>query len=202
MSWPVKTCLSPVSAGVPGYFTRTTRPVPLSSKTPAGTEVHLPKCERPLASRSVSRRARAFCAAALSKGRKPDAGTVMERSHTPLSTWFWGAYLIASQTPECRLFNFSGSSVCRAMRRPRYLHKLRAGMVRPERDKIGGKPKNMSKWMKLGSEDGPAAKAGASITRFSSLAPWSASPQAGNQARQSERRSLRGRVRLAVRPRP
>jgi hypothetical protein len=26
-------------------------------------------------------------------------GTVMERSHTPLSTWFWAAYLIASQTP-------------------------------------------------------------------------------------------------------
>ena len=25
-------------------------------------------------------------------------GTVMERSHTPLSTWFWAAYLAASQT--------------------------------------------------------------------------------------------------------
>src|ERR1019366_2802730 len=27
------------------------------------------------------------------------AGTVMEGSDTPLSTWFWAAYLIASQTP-------------------------------------------------------------------------------------------------------
>ena len=27
-------------------------------------------------------------------------GTVMERSHTPLSTWFWAAYLVASQTPR------------------------------------------------------------------------------------------------------
>jgi hypothetical protein len=26
-------------------------------------------------------------------------GTVIERSHTPLSTWFWAAYLVASQTP-------------------------------------------------------------------------------------------------------
>ena len=26
-------------------------------------------------------------------------GTVMERSHTSLSTWFWAAYLVASQTP-------------------------------------------------------------------------------------------------------
>ncbi|SDD82396.1 Transposase zinc-ribbon domain-containing protein [Rhodospira trueperi] len=25
-------------------------------------------------------------------------GTVMERSHTPLSVWFWAAYLVASQT--------------------------------------------------------------------------------------------------------
>src|ERR1019366_8775197 len=27
------------------------------------------------------------------------AGTVMERPHTPLSVWFWAAYLVASQTP-------------------------------------------------------------------------------------------------------
>lgn len=27
-------------------------------------------------------------------------GTVMERSHTPLSTWFWAAYLVASQDPR------------------------------------------------------------------------------------------------------
>ncbi len=27
------------------------------------------------------------------------AGTLLERSHTPLSTWFWAAYLVASQTP-------------------------------------------------------------------------------------------------------
>jgi hypothetical protein len=26
-------------------------------------------------------------------------GTVMERSHTPLSVCFWAAYLVASQTP-------------------------------------------------------------------------------------------------------
>ena len=27
------------------------------------------------------------------------AGTVMQDSHTPLSIWFWGAYLVATQTP-------------------------------------------------------------------------------------------------------
>jgi|TARA_Y100000815_G_scaffold272447_1_gene301394 hypothetical protein len=34
-------------------------------------------------------------------------GTVMERSHTPLSTWFWAAYLVASQTQACRRFSSS-----------------------------------------------------------------------------------------------
>jgi hypothetical protein len=27
------------------------------------------------------------------------AGTIMERTHTPLNVWFWAAYLVASQTP-------------------------------------------------------------------------------------------------------
>ena len=69
------------------------------------------------------------------------AGTVMERSHTPLLTWFWAAYLIASQTPGMSAVQFQ-----RQLGLSRYetafgiLHKLRAGMVRPEHDKIGGKP--------------------------------------------------------------
>src|SRR3974390_2724387 len=69
------------------------------------------------------------------------AGTVMERSHTPLSTWFWAAYLIASQTPGMSAVQFQ-----RQLGLSRYetafgiLHNLRAGLGRPERDKIGGKP--------------------------------------------------------------
>ena len=65
----------------------------------------------------------------------------MERSHTPLSTWFWAAYLMASQTPGMSAVQFQ-----RQLGLSRYetafgiLHKLRAAMVRPERDKIGGKP--------------------------------------------------------------
>jgi hypothetical protein len=68
------------------------------------------------------------------------AGTVMQSSHTPLSTWFWGAYLIATQIPGQSAVQFQ-----RQLALPRYetafqiLHKLRAGMVRPERDPIGSK---------------------------------------------------------------
>jgi hypothetical protein len=67
------------------------------------------------------------------------AGTVMERTHTPLSTWFWAAYLVSSLTP-----GMSARQMQRQLGLSRYetafqiLHKLRAGMVRPERDRIGG----------------------------------------------------------------
>ena len=69
-------------------------------------------------------------------------GTVMERSHTPLSVWFWAAYLVASQTPGMSAVHFQ-----RQLGLTRYetafgiLHKLRAGMVRPDQDRIGGRPK-------------------------------------------------------------
>lgn len=65
-------------------------------------------------------------------------GTVMERSRTPLGTWFWAAYLVASQTKGMSAVRFQ-----RQLGLSRYgtafgiLHKLRAGMVRPDRDRIG-----------------------------------------------------------------
>jgi hypothetical protein len=70
------------------------------------------------------------------------AGTVMERSHTSLSVWFWAAYLVASQTPGMSAVQFQ-----RQLGLTRYetafaiLHKLRAGMVRPDQDRIGGQAK-------------------------------------------------------------
>jgi hypothetical protein len=66
----------------------------------------------------------------------------MQQTHTPLSTWFWGAYLVTTQTPGQSALQFQ-----RQLGLPRYetafqiLHKLRAGMVRPERDRIGGEHK-------------------------------------------------------------
>jgi ISXO2-like transposase domain len=62
----------------------------------------------------------------------------MRSSHTPLSVWFWGAYLMTTQTPGQSALQFQ-----RQLGLSRYetaftiLHKLRAGMVRPERDMIG-----------------------------------------------------------------
>src|ERR1700684_1050755 len=66
-------------------------------------------------------------------------GTVMERSHTPLSIWFWAAYLVASQTPGMSAVQFQRQlGLSRYETAFQILHKLRAGMVRENRDRIGG----------------------------------------------------------------
>lgn len=66
------------------------------------------------------------------------AGTVMKDSHTPLSVWFWGAYLVATQTPGQSALQFQRQlGLSRYETAFQMLHKLRAGMVRPERDAIG-----------------------------------------------------------------
>jgi transposase-like protein len=67
------------------------------------------------------------------------SGTVMQSTHTPLSTWFWGAYLTTTQTPGQSALQFQRQlGLTRYETAFQILHKLRAGMVRPERDTIGG----------------------------------------------------------------
>lgn len=68
------------------------------------------------------------------------AETVMHRSKTSIHVWFWAAYLIATQTP-----GVSATELQKQLGISRYetsfqlLHKLRAVMVRPGRDKMGTK---------------------------------------------------------------
>lgn len=69
------------------------------------------------------------------------AGTAMERTHTPLSVWFWAAYLVASQTPGISAVQFQRQlGLSRYETAFQILHKLRVGMVRPDQDRIGGSP--------------------------------------------------------------
>ena len=71
------------------------------------------------------------------------AGTVMERTKMPLSTWFWGAYLVASMTPGMSAVQFQRQLGISCYETAfQLLHKLRAGMVRSDRDRIGGTPKD------------------------------------------------------------
>ena len=63
------------------------------------------------------------------------AGTTMQDSHTPLSVWFWGAYLLTSMTPGMSAVQFQRQlGLTRYETAFQILHKLRSGMVRPKRD--------------------------------------------------------------------
>lgn len=68
------------------------------------------------------------------------AGTVMHRSKTSIHIWFWAAYLVAAQTPGVSALELQKRlGIKRYETAFQLLHKLRAIMVRPDRDKIGGK---------------------------------------------------------------
>lgn len=67
------------------------------------------------------------------------AGTSMHYSKMPLSTWFWGAYLMTTQTPGQSAVQFQRQlGIATYETAWTMLHKLRSAMVRPDRDMIGG----------------------------------------------------------------
>jgi transposase-like protein len=67
------------------------------------------------------------------------AGTVMHKTRTPLTLWFWAAYLVATHTP-----GISAVQLQRQLGISRYetawlvLQKLRRAMVAPEREPLSG----------------------------------------------------------------
>ena len=67
------------------------------------------------------------------------AGTIMHATRMPLQVWFWGAYLVTTQTPGMSALQFQRQLGIRRYETAfQLLHKLRAGMVRPDQDRIGG----------------------------------------------------------------
>ncbi len=66
------------------------------------------------------------------------AGTIMQNSKMSLCTWFWGAFLVTSLTPGMSALQFQKMlGIKRYETAFNMLHKLRAAMIRPERDAIG-----------------------------------------------------------------
>ena len=89
--------------------------------------------------RSGARKSTVFRCRECNKTTSLTAGTVMQSSHTPLSTWFWAADLVTTQTPGQSALQFQRQlGLSRYETAWQILHKLRSGMVRPERDTIGG----------------------------------------------------------------
>jgi len=62
----------------------------------------------------------------------------MQNSKMSLCTWFWGAFLVTSLTPGMSALQFQKMlGIKRYETAFNMLHKLRAAMIRPERDAIG-----------------------------------------------------------------
>jgi hypothetical protein len=77
------------------------------------------------------------------KDNRLTAGTIMQDTRTPLSVWFWGAYIVSSHTQGMSAVQFQRQLGIRRYETAfNLLHKLRAGMVRPDRDRIGGRDKD------------------------------------------------------------
>lgn len=76
------------------------------------------------------------------------AGTVLHRTHTPLRTWFWAAYLVATHHP-----GISAKQLQRQLGLSRYetawliLQKLRRAMVAPERSPLTGEVEIDEFWL-------------------------------------------------------
>jgi Transposase zinc-ribbon domain len=86
-----------------------------------------PSCETAGEPARVATRPHVLRCKKCKKEARLTAGTVMQDSHMPLLTWFWGAYLVASLTPGMSAVQFQ-----RQLGLNRYetafqiLHKLRA----------------------------------------------------------------------------
>jgi len=98
-----------------------------------------PSCETKGEPGRIATRPHVLRCKACKKETRLTAGTVMQDSHTPLLTWFWGAYLVASLTPGMSAVQFQRQlGLNRYETAYQILHKLRAGMVRRDVDMIGG----------------------------------------------------------------
>jgi transposase-like protein len=67
------------------------------------------------------------------------AGSIMHRSKVPLSTWFYGAFLISTLTPGISAVQFQRQlAISRYETAYQVLHKLRSAMVAPGREPLHG----------------------------------------------------------------
>ena len=67
------------------------------------------------------------------------AGTIMHGSKQPLTLWFYAAYIVATLTPGISALQFQKQlGISRYETAFNLLHKLRAGLVDPDREKLKG----------------------------------------------------------------
>src|SRR5580704_13587483 len=144
LSCPARICPFRVHCPSSSAYFLTIRLALLTLKPSAGATGSSANGAAKPANPTASPTGRRFCGAAkCQRDNALTAGTVMERTRTPLSIWFWAAYLVSSHTPGISAVQFQRQlGLIRYETAFQILHKLRAGMVRPGRDRIGGQPRD------------------------------------------------------------
>ena len=124
----------------------------------------------------------------------------MKSSHTPLSIWFWGAYLVTTQTPGQSALQFQRQlGLSRYETAFQMLHKLRAGLVRPERDAIGDQhPVEVDETLVGGRTKGEGRGVHHKATVVGAIEVRSRTPVA--EGKKDKRKVYAGRLRLRIVP--
>ncbi len=128
------------------------------------------------------------------------ATTVMKFSHTPLSVWFWGAYLVTTQTPGQSALQFQRQlGLSRYETAFQILHKLRAGLVRPERDAIGNQyPVEVDETLVGGRTKGEGRGVHHKVTVVEAVEIRTRPPE--DEGKKHKRTAYAGRLRLRLVP--
>jgi transposase-like protein len=109
----------------------------VSARWPDG--FRCPACAKAKAWRLASRARLTFVCAACAKEISVTAGTIMHRSHLPLSIWFWAAYLMATHSNGMSALQLQSQLSIGSYKTAWLLAmKLRRAMVAPGRSPLGG----------------------------------------------------------------
>jgi hypothetical protein len=110
-----------------------------------------PACGRPGEPQRLTGRGRVLRCRLCRHETSVTGGTAMHRSKTDLHVWFWAAFLVATSTPGVSALEIQKKlGLLRYETAFQLMHKLRAAMVRPNQDKIGGEwPVEMDAWLPI-----------------------------------------------------
>lgn len=132
------------------------------------------------------------------------AGTVMHGTRTPLLTWFYGAFLISTLTPSISALQFQRQlGIKRYETAFQMLHKLRAGLVDPERTRLHGEVEVDETYIggkRIGGKRGRGVEKALVIVAVEIVHYAAPDPYAPNDPNRAVQKTRAGRVRISVIP--
>lgn len=153
-----------------------------------------PGCRETKSWRLACRARLSFACAACGKEISVTAGTIMHRSHLPLSVWFWAAYLMATHSNGMSALQLQSELGIGSYKTAWLLAmKLRRAMVAPERSPLAGLIEVDETTIPFRTKDDPPAGGQGRSHAGKLLVVGAVEIKSGNKARQ-----MLGRVRLAM----